>query len=273
MKNKGCRPIQSNLKSYRIVNPTEKSSRWNFMKILREYSSLKEFYPELDPYVEVYWFRENLAAIYSEGLTVGCSDMWSYLIIGPKKAMLIDTGYGVGNLKALCEYLAKGKEIVCVNTHYHVDHSAGNPAFDKVYIHEYDVEHLEKSKKNRFDNLFDENGNPKDTFFDKNDLVPDSDYEIIGFKDGDSFDLGNGYLVEVKHLPGHTPGQSAFYDHQNHCLFIGDITSCAGPQANEKHPEQYDTKVKFFNREMMAKMIYQQGSDLKYTWDGVGKTD
>lgn len=326
MKNKSCRPIKSDLKSYRIVPATEKPSRWNFTKILREYSILKEFYPDINPYCELYQFRDNLYAIYSEGLTVGCSDMWNYLIIGPKKAMLIDTGYGVGNLRGICEKIAPNKEIICVNTHYHVDHVAGNPAFDKVYIHEYDVPHLLKTRENCFDNLFDESGNPKDTFFSKEDLIAYKDYEIIGFKDGYIFDLGDNYFIEVKHLPGHTPGQSAFYDHQSHCLFIGDTTSCSGPQSGEEHPEYctiralrdgllaleplydeisgvfpghgtidlhplvlqytmdtanrilahpdwYDTKVSFFGREMMAKMIYQQGSDLKYTIEGVGNRD
>ena len=37
------------------------------------------------------------------------------------------------------------------------------------------------------------------------------------------------------------------------------------------HPDWYDTKVDFFGREMYAKFIYQQGSDLKYTKESVIK--
>ena len=40
------RHIQSDLKSERIVWEPEKPVRWSFMKVLRETSSLKEFYPE-----------------------------------------------------------------------------------------------------------------------------------------------------------------------------------------------------------------------------------
>lgn len=326
MKNKGCRPIASDLKSYRIKNPPEKSSRWNFTKILREYSSLKEFYPEINPYAEAYRFRDNLYAIFSEGLSIGTADTWNYLIIGPQKAMLIDTGCGAGDLKGLCEFLAPGKEILCMNTHFHGDHSGGNGAFDRVYIHEHDIPHLVETRSMGFERYFDEDGNPKDTFFEKEDLVTNQDYEIVGFKEGDIFDLGDGYLIEAKLLAGHTPGQSAFYDHQSHCIFIGDTTSCFGAKEGEQYPdyctvralrdgikrlepifdeisgvfpghgtidlhplvlqyimdtadrilaypERYDTKVFFGGREMLAKMIYQQGSDLKYTMEGVGKRD
>ncbi len=296
------------------------------MKILREFSTLKEFYPEIDPYAEVYRFRKNLYAIFSLGLTTGCADTWNYLILGPKKAMLIDTGCGAGNLRGLCEKLAEGKEILCVNTHYHLDHSGGNAAFDAVYIHAYDVPHLQETRKKGFVDYFDEHGNPKETYFDPADLVKPKEYKIIPFEDGDFFDLGEGYRVEAKHLSGHTPGQSAFYDHQNHCLFIGDNTSCFGPQPKEAHPEcctvrslrdglqsllplldevdgvfaghgtidqhplviQYildaanrilahpdwaDDQVSFGGRKMLAKMIYQQGSDLKYTPDSVGSRE
>ena len=84
MKNKACRPIKSDLKSHRIVPETEKSSRWNFFKILREYSTLREFYPDIDPYAEVYRFRENMYAIFSEGLSSGTADTWNFLVIGPE---------------------------------------------------------------------------------------------------------------------------------------------------------------------------------------------
>ena len=70
--------------------------------------------------------------------------MWRYLIVGPKKAILIDTGFGVGNLKALCDKLAGGKEIICVNTHHHLDHVGGNLWFDKVYCHQYEKNILRK---------------------------------------------------------------------------------------------------------------------------------
>ena len=48
-----------------------------------------------------------------------------YLLEGKEKAMLIDTGWGAGNLRACVEKLTD-KPLIVVNTHFHPDHSAGN---------------------------------------------------------------------------------------------------------------------------------------------------
>ena len=42
--------------------------RWPYYKILREFSTLKQFYPEIDPYAEVYQMRDNVYACFSESL-------------------------------------------------------------------------------------------------------------------------------------------------------------------------------------------------------------
>lgn len=231
------RYIKSDLKSRPIHPEGEKPSRWSFMKVLREHSDLKEFYPEIDPYAEAYKFRDNCWAIFVEGN--GFGDMWNYLIVGPQKAMLIDTNYGIGNIRALAEHLAPGKEVVCVNTHAHLDHIGGNYYFDQVHIHEYDVEMLKRQMTPNFytDYLFDEKGEPRYCWVDRADLAPFREYEIVPFKDGDVFDLGEGYEVEVVHLPGHTAGQSGFFDHQTGCMFIGDTTSAFGPTYEPEHGE------------------------------------
>ena len=54
------RYIKSELKSHKIVWEEEHPIRWSYMKILREFSTLKEFYPEIDPYVEVFRCRDNM---------------------------------------------------------------------------------------------------------------------------------------------------------------------------------------------------------------------
>ena len=43
------RPIKSDLKSRRFVWDEERAIRWPYYKILREFSTLKQFYPEIDP--------------------------------------------------------------------------------------------------------------------------------------------------------------------------------------------------------------------------------
>ena len=40
--------------------------------------------------------------------------------------------------------------------------------------------------------------------------------------DGDTIDLGDR-VFEVVHLPGHTPGSAALFDHDSGVLFTGDV--------------------------------------------------
>lgn len=242
------RPIHSDLKDERIVWEAEHPVRWSFMKILREYSTLKEFYPEINPYTEAYKVRDNTWAFYNDSFD-GVGDVWMYLINGPEKAMIIDTSFGVGDLKGLIHKLVGDKEIVVCNTHSHFDHCYGNAQFSDIYCHEYEVPDMQtKNNPDIWDYLFNQTdhdvevwgtavhpGEPLYTKFDRKDIVVDLDhkenykpYTIHGIPDGFEFDLGNGYIVEAVLLPSHTPGQCGFYDHQTHCIFVGDLTGSSG---------------------------------------------
>ena len=319
------RPIKNNLG---IVNPhpeKEKPSRWTFMKVLREHSDLKECYPDIDPYVEAYRWKDNTWCIFNPSIMDGCGDVWSYLVVGPEKALLIDTAFGLGDLRGLAEHLAGGREVLCANTHKHVDHIGGNVQFDRVYINEYDAESLRDEMTPDFmaSYLLDEDGNPTAQGFAKEDLCAFSPYEIVACPNGYVFDLGGGYEVELVHLSGHTAGQSGFLDKQTGCFFIGDSTSALLDEGERypqfctirsmrdclvaaierhgeevsglypghgtfdlhpvtlqymvnacevilAHPDQYDSKLNWFGRDMFTRNIYQFGSDLKYTMETVG---
>ncbi|MGN1054191.1 MAG: MBL fold metallo-hydrolase [Erysipelotrichaceae bacterium] len=241
------RPIKSDLKSKRIVWETEHPVRWSFMKILREYSTLKQFYPEINPYTEVYQVRDNVYALYNDSFD-GAGDVWMYLIDGPQKALLVDTSFGVGDLKGLIRHLIGDKEVIVCNTHSHYDHCYGNAQFDKAYCHinEYN-DIMSKNNPDIWDYLFNNTdepvkvwdemimpGEPLYTQFDRKDIIVDIDhketykpYELIGVEDGHIFDLGEGYEVEAVLIPGHTPGQCGYYDRHNHILFCGDVTGTA----------------------------------------------
>lgn len=263
------RPINSELKSHKLVYEIEKPIRWSFMKILREYSTLKQFYPDINPYAEVYKFRDNLYCIYTESLD-GAGDPWIYLIDGPKKCMLIDTGFGVGNLKGLVKRLVGDKPIIVVNTHSHYDHAYGNCQFDKCYCHANEVPRMrEKNNDKIWDYLFDENGKCKWTEFDRNDIVPYKEYEIVGVDDGYMFDLGDGYQVEAILLPGHSPGQCGYYDHHNHTIFIGDMTGIA--TVREGEPFQEFCTVKAMNTAL--KKLQPRFEEIDGVFPGHGMLD
>lgn len=55
-----------------------------------------------------------------------------YLLIGEEKALLIDTGYGEGNIKQIASEITN-KPIVVANTHGHSDHAGGNFWWNECY--------------------------------------------------------------------------------------------------------------------------------------------
>ncbi|NTW96486.1 MAG: MBL fold metallo-hydrolase [Erysipelotrichaceae bacterium] len=240
------REIKSNLKTKKLVWEEEKPIRWSYLKILREHSDLKQEFPELNPYVESYKMRDNLFCLYTESLD-GAGDPWMYLIVGPKKALLIDTGFGLGDLKALCNHLSENKELIVVNTHAHFDHAYGNGQFDLVYCHEAEVSNLEqKNNPDIWNYLFDkETGKPLFTDFDRRDLISPKHYEIHGIPDGYEFDLGDGYIVEAVHIPGHTSGQCAYYDRRNKTIFIGDVTGIGSAPKGHPYRDFYTVEAMY----------------------------
>ena len=62
----------------------------------------------------------------------------TYLVCGEERAALIDTGYGIGDMKALCTELTD-LPVVVVNTHAHTDHTGGNSLFGSCMMHEKDA--------------------------------------------------------------------------------------------------------------------------------------
>lgn len=249
-------PIRSELKSRRIkFEKPENTVSWAYMKELRENNKTRVIY-DINPYVEVYQFRDNLYGLFAENCD-GMGDVWMYLIVGPEKAMLIDTAYGLGDLKGLVEKLAGGREVIVVNTHDHFDHAYGNCRFDKVYCHEHLVPNLENQHEHMWDYLFDAWGNNIWLEFDRNDLPEFKKYEIVGVPDGYTWDLGEGYEVRLILTGGHCVGHAAFLDSHNRILFSGDNICCdvsgcgnigaprvSGPYAGETLLTFYRDRVK-----------------------------
>ena len=221
------RAIDSPLKSRRILwREPENPVRWAYAKILREHDKTKKVY-DVDPYAEVYQFRDNVYGIYTESLD-GMGDPWMYLIIGPEKAMLIDTSFGVGNLKGLVKEIIGDMPLYIVNTHSSYDHSYGNFWFERCYCHEYEAPNLINTMNSHiWDYLFDENGKCIWTEFDRKDVVPFREYEVAGVPDGYIFNLGGDYNIELVFLPGHSNGHAAFLDKKDRILFVGD-DACVG---------------------------------------------
>jgi hydroxyacylglutathione hydrolase len=145
-----------------------------------------------------------------------------YVVEGEERALVVDTGLGYQNVKLYVETITS-KPLVVVNSHAHPDHAGGNHVFDQVHIHRDELETL---------NYYTSEPVMLDTFMrfvkrkmpdhlrDKNKTLP----ALITIDEGFQFDLGNR-ILDVIHIPGHSPGSIALYDRQSASLFTGDMAN------------------------------------------------
>lgn len=153
----------------------------------------------------------------------GPSNDLMYLVLGSKKAMLVDTGMGIGDLKKLVGGLTD-LPLMVVNTHGHPDHGGGNAGFDEVWISPKDEEL--RSRMTNYDyrardyKAANAETNPKAAVF-LNALVPDRPYAIHPLSVGQVTDLGERSF-EVLEIPGHTPGSVCLLNSKEKIMFSGD---------------------------------------------------
>jgi len=120
----------------------------------------------------------------------------AYLIEGPEKAVLIDTGMGKGDLAGTVKSLTSRPVEVAV-THGHGDHAGqiGQFPASVVYMSEKDKGMLPAA-------------------------VNSGNFKWV--KDGDKIGLGGGRYLEVVEVPGHSAGSIMFLDRIGKTLAIGD---------------------------------------------------
>lgn len=147
-----------------------------------------------------------------------------YLLCGSDRALLIDTGLGVSDIKQVVDSLTS-LPIQVVTTHVHWDHIGGHAHFRDIAVHESEEQWLDghfplplQAVKNALTCrpcVFPEGFRPEE-------------YRIFQGKpagllhDGDQIDLGNRTLI-VLHTPGHSPGHCCFYEPARKTLYTGDL--------------------------------------------------
>lgn len=188
---------------------------------------------DVDPYVMVFEDEDvpGIFHIYYDAHSKGAS-AWMHLIVGQERALLIDTAFGIGDLRGLVETLTD-KPVDVVNTHFHGDHSAGNSQFETIFIHKYDIPYLEMSEKAENRLL------PAPGTYREEDIIPLRSAKHIAMEDGFVFRLGEGHEVEVIHMPGHAAGGCMLLDRKYNLLFSGDAVVFTPTLIIGKFPAPY----------------------------------
>ncbi len=150
-----------------------------------------------------------------------------YLILGDKKAMLFDSGYGYIDFTMQIRELTD-LPLVVVNSHGDPDHALGSYLFPQVYLHYGDFDYLMRldrnsaKKRDTIDYRLKKLPGLADEMDIEGYIKPNlSKTEFLFLEDGMAFDLG-GLTLKVIHIPGHTPGSVALFCEENGWLFTGD---------------------------------------------------
>ncbi|MFY9638648.1 MAG: MBL fold metallo-hydrolase [Methanobacterium sp.] len=166
------------------------------------------------------WFnlKEINAGVWAISDITGAN---SYLIGGKTKSLLVDTGWGIGNLSKLVHSLTS-LPVEVVFTHGHPDHVNGAYQFSNLYI-TFEDENLlnnfyEKGTRKQIINRFKDILPPN---FSMDDWVNGEITSPSLISEGYIFDLG-GKKIKVIECPGHTPGSICLLDKADQILFSGD---------------------------------------------------
>ena len=170
---------------------------------------------------EVYRIDEGILAIYEPGQF---EEVISYLILGQDRALLFDTGLGIGDMASLVATLTD-LPITVLNSHTHYDHVGGNSRFATILSrgHPYAVkragglDHSQVGEYAKGDWIW----KPLPEGFDPETFATNGWQVSRTIDEGEFIDLG-GVSLEVVDSPGHSPDSLVLVDHQRRLMFTGD---------------------------------------------------
>jgi glyoxylase-like metal-dependent hydrolase (beta-lactamase superfamily II) len=174
-----------------------------------------------DPWFDVYRLDPQTYAIYEPR---HMEHVISYLLLGTERALLFDSGFGIGRIDEVVKALTP-LPVTVLNSHTHYDHVGGNFAFSGIIA---------------VDSAYTRNhalGTPNDKMSYNVSTgyvcpplpagVSTETYSIRPFTirrtihDGEKLDLG-GRELEILLTPGHTPDSVCVLDRGHRLLLTGD---------------------------------------------------
>ena len=169
-----------------------------------------------------HWFKAGQVAKNVWRIDDNGSDNM-YLVEGTEKALLIDTGTGIGDLRLFVSSLTR-LPIIVINTHGHPDHCGSDYQFGEVYAHPADFEMIRNFCSDEYHNDAVTKAKSQNPDFLPEIVKNEPELKLprlIPIKEGHIFNLG-GRKLEVIESPGHTRGSICLLDCKNKLLFTGD---------------------------------------------------
>ena len=175
-----------------------------------------------EDWFEVYRIIDDIYAIYEPGQF---EEVISFLIVGENRALMFDTGLGIGDIRSVVDELTD-LEVIVLNSHTHYDHIGGNHQFETIYA--MDTEFTRnRSRAGRPHELVAEFVSEGWIWKPLPDGFAKDEYHSHPFAiakyvaEGDIIDIG-GRRLEILETPGHAPDSICLIDRENRILFTGD---------------------------------------------------
>ena len=180
-----------------------------------------EHLPVASDWFEVYRVADGVFALVEP---YQFQEAISYLIVGSDRALLFDSGIGLVPIRPVVEELTK-LPVDVLNSHTHFDHVGGNAEFDRILAMDTPYTranargfgHAELASEVASTSFC--RGAPKGADIEGFRTRPWTPTRTVA--DLDKIDLG-GRVLEILHVPGHTPDAVALLDRARGFLWTGD---------------------------------------------------
>ena len=216
-----CRPLgPGSADNERVRGRGEGKDRWYDALPRPIWSEFRKVEQSQD-WFEVYEIEPGIFAIYEPGQF---EEVISYLILGSERALLFDTGLGIGDLRRVVSELTDLEPTV-LNSHTHYDHIGGNHQFRDLWA--VDTEFTRANARGKTHAEVREAvgkgwiWKPTPAGFSAEAYRIEPFAIVRTVQDGERIDLG-GRTLEVVRTPGHTPDSLCLLDREHRLLFTGD---------------------------------------------------
>lgn len=146
-----------------------------------------------------------------------------YLVVGKEKAVLIDSGWGYGDIKEVVESITD-LPVTLVLSHGHPDHNGAASQFDEVYLNERDFNMIENQNQIELRRKLMLKHVPEG-FKENIDLwQPPRTKPYTPLTEDEQFDLGDLTILPF-YLPGHSVGSMVFIVPEERIAIFGDAIS------------------------------------------------
>jgi len=174
-----------------------------------------------DDWFEVYRVAPRVYAIYEP---FQFQEVISYLILGEERALLLDTGMGIGRIRSVVDELT-ALPVTVLNSHTHMDHVGGNAEFERVLAMDTEFTRMRARGRTNAEVRGEVAASALCRALPAG--ITEDNYHAPAFEisafidDGHRIDLG-GRTLEVLAVPGHAPDAIALLDREAGFLWTGD---------------------------------------------------